>query len=126
MKLTILISYFVIIQLFGLFFGESEFLSFNAKLIYLLLNFPIFGIVYNYNLWTLSETLEKENKAQYDKIAFKNPFTNKNRVITPGSLFSKNTIETWKASHQKIILTKWSFILMISSFIFMVPIMILC
>ena len=125
MKLKLLFIYFIVIQLFGILFGAKEYNNISFSIVYLFFNFPVFGLIYNVNIWTLSSSLEKKHQKEYDKIAFKNPFTRENRVITPGSLFSIKTEKVWPEYVEKIALTKWSFILMILSFIVMIPINIL-
>lgn len=89
------------------------------------LNFPLFGIIFNVNLWSLSSKLEESNPEEYNRIADQNLLTKNKFVVSLSSLFASKTIEIWKEYEQKIILTRWSLKLMIASFIFMIPIMII-
>lgn len=118
MKLKLLILYFILIQLFGISSSYLRLEQFDLKSLYMFLNFPLFGIIFNVNLWSLSSKLEESNPEEYNRIADENLLTKDKFVVSISSLFASKTIEIWKVHEQKIILTRWSLIFLIASFIF--------
>ena len=119
----VLSIYFIIHQIFGLSLGVSGIFSSSADtfVIYMFSGFPVYGIKYNIELFSLSSELEIYYPRLYSEFGFLNPITNKVRVVLPSILFKKE-LPVNSDLKARITLTKWCLIFTLLSII-AVPIM---